>query len=150
MVEENIDFPAGYSIESMAERLAEKLHTEVMMRGIHPGHCAVVFDGDAAAELFPSHCGGLPAFVRLVNEWLRALPAKSQAGHMLQISQSMEETLLYSGSLSSNAGSTSAIVPLLCEAHSGDGEARAAFKMEGHAEVRTQKIEIQTTDNLNG
>ena len=135
VVEENIDFPAGYSIESLAEKLAHKLHTDVMMRGIHPGHCAIIFDGDATAELFPIPNGGLSSFVQLVNEWLRAIPAKSQAGHMLQISQSMEETLLYSGSLSSNAASANA--PLLSDPLS-DGQATAAYKMERHAEVNAQ------------
>ena len=148
VVEEKIDFPFGYSDQSLAEKLAEKLQTDVMMRGIHPGHCAIVFGGDTAGELFPSHSdsGGLSAFVQLVNEWLRAIPAESQAGHMLQISQSMEETLLYSsGSLSSNAALAN--VPLLSDPLSGvDGEATAAYKMERHAEVNTQKIEIQTTD----
>ena len=106
------------------------------MRGIHPGQCAVVFDGDAAVNLFPSQNGGLSAFVQLVNEWLRAIPAKSQAGHMLQISQSMEETLLYSGTQSATPAPAVVNAPLLCEAHSGaGGEATAAYQMERHAEV---------------
>ena len=136
VVEENIDFPAGYSDQSLAEKLAKKLHAEVMMRGIHPGHCAVVFDGDATAELFPTPNGGLPSFVQLVNEWLKAIPARNQAGHMLQISQNIEETLLYSGSLRANPAPAFVNSPLLCEAHSGaDGEATAAYKMERHVEV---------------
>ena len=45
----------------MAKKLAGKLHAEVMMRGFHPGHCAVVFDGDAAVDLFPPQDGGLSA-----------------------------------------------------------------------------------------
>ena len=137
MVGEDIDFPVGYSDQRMAEKLAKTLKTHVMMRGIHPGHCAIVFDGDTVAELFPSHTGGLPAFVQLVNEWLRALPAKSQAGHMLQIIQSMEETLLYSGTLSSNGASANA--PLVSDPFiDADGKATAAYKMERHAEVNAQ------------
>ena len=140
-----MDFPLGYSDQSLAEKLANKLHADVMMRGIHPGHCAVVFDGDATAELFPTPNSGLPSFVQLVNEWLRAIPARNQAGHMLQISQNIDETLLYSGSLratsyrrglSATPASAVANAPLLCEAHGGaDGEATAAYKMERHAEV---------------
>ena len=117
VVEEYIDFPAGYSDQSLAEKLAGKLHTEVMKRGIHPGHCAIIFDSDATTELFPTPNGGLPAFVQVVNEWLRALPARSQAGHMLQISQNIEETLLYSGSATPAQAFVNA--PILCEAHSG-------------------------------
>ena len=117
VVEENINFPLGYSVQLMAEQLAGQLHTKVMQRGIHPGHCAVVFDGGAAAvELFPPHHGGLPAFVQLVNDNLRAIPAKSQAGHMLQISPNIEETLLYSSTVTYIAAA-STTTPLLSEAH---------------------------------
>ena len=136
VVEENIDFPAGYSDRSLAEKLAQKLQTEVMKRGIHPGHCAITFDGDVTAELFPTPNGGLSSFVQLVNEWLRAIPARNQAGHMLQISQNIDETLLYRGRLSAISAPAFVNAPLLCEAHSGaDGEATAAFEMERHAEV---------------
>ena len=117
VVEENINFSVGYSIHAMAEELAKQLHTKVMQRGIYPGHCAVVFDGDLAADkLFPPEEGGLPAFVKLVNDNLRAIPAKSQAGHMLQISPSIEETLLYSSNVRSTA-TASATTPLLSEGH---------------------------------
>ena len=118
VVEENINFPLGYSIQSMAEQLAGQLHTKVMQRGIHPGHCAVVFDGGAAFELFPPLNGGLPAFVQLVNDNLRAIPVQSQAGHMLQISPNIGETLLYNR----NARSTTATFA-------------TAYLAERHAEV---------------
>ena len=146
VVEESVNFPAGYSMKSMAEKLSEKLHTEILMRGIHPGHCAVLFDGDAALEIFPPQDGGLFTFVELVNDNLRArVRARADIG-MLQISQSMEETLLYGRS----ARDTPAFAdtPLLCEialkAFSGaeDREATAAFWMEeGHAKVNPQRIE---------
>ena len=147
VVEENINFPLGYSIQLMAEQLAGQLHTKVMQRGIHPGHCAVVFDGGAAAvELFPPHHGGLPAFVQLLNDKLRAIPAKSQAGHMLQMSSKIEETLLYSRNARSTAATppqlppnhgcntTTVTTPLLSET-SADVEDTAAYQAERHAEV---------------
>ena len=97
VVEENINFPVGYSIQSMAEQLAKQLHMKVMQRGIHPGHCAVVFDDSAGVlQLFPPQDGGLPVFVKHVNSCLRAIPVESQRSHMLQMSLSIEETLLYS------------------------------------------------------
>ena len=133
VVEENINFPLGYSIQSMVEQLTEQLQTEVMQRGIHPGHCAVVFDEGAAIELFPPQDGGLPAFVQLVNGTLRAFPVKSQAGHMLQISQNIEETLLYSRNARSTAAA-SVTTPLLSET-SSDVEDTAAFHAERHAMV---------------
>ena len=110
----------------MAEQLAEQLHRKVMQRGIHPGHCAVVFQSDAAFKLFPPQDGGLPSFVQLVNDKLRAIAVKSQAGHMLQMSQNIEETLLYS---SSNVRSAHSI-PLVV-----DIEDTAGYQAERHAEV---------------
>ena len=95
VVNENIDFSAGYSIQLMAEELSEQLYTKVMKRGIHPGHCAVVFDDEAVTELFPPQEGGLTAFVQLVNTKLKAMTANKKDGCMLQISQDLEETLLY-------------------------------------------------------
>ena len=81
----------------MAEQLAKQLHMKVMQRGIHPGHCAVVFDDSAGVlQLFPPQDGGLPVFVKHVNSCLRAIPVESQRSHMLQMSLSIEETLLYS------------------------------------------------------
>ena len=56
---------------------------------------------------------------------------------MLQIIQSMEETLLYSGTLSSNGASANA--PLVSDPLiDADGQATAAYKMERHAEVNAQ------------
>ena len=136
MVEENINFPAGYSIESMAEILAEKLHKEVMMRGIHPGHCAVVFDGAAAPELFPAQDGGLPAFVQLVNSELTARNANKKSGCMLQIGQDIEGTLLYSSRKAPNLIASSVRTPLLSEPYTGgDGKDTVENTVEGHSEV---------------
>ena len=66
--QEDINLPVGYSAESMAVNLVDSLYTKVMQRGIHPGHCAVVFNEDAASQLFPPQEGGLPRFVQLVHE----------------------------------------------------------------------------------
>ena len=136
VVEENIDFPAGYSIKSMAEILAKKLHTEVMMRGIHPGHCVVVFDGAAALELFPPQDGGLPAFVQLVNSELTARNANKKSGCMLQIGQDIEGTLLYSSRKAPNLSASSVRTPLLSEPYTGgDWEETVESRCEGHSEV---------------
>ena len=133
VVEENINIPFGYSIHALAMQLAERLHTKVMQRGIHPGHCAVVFDGDAAGELFPPRDGGLPAFVRLVNDNMRAIPVHSQAGHMLQMSQNIEETLLYSTNVR-DTPSNPVSLPLV--SYVGDA---AGYQTERHAEVISKK-----------
>ena len=111
----------------MAEQLAEQLHRKVMQRGVHPGHCAVVFDGGAALELFPPQDGGLPAFVQLVNQHLRRIPVNRQASYMLEMSQNIEETLLYS---SRSAPSNSFTIPLVV-----DIEDTAGYHAERHAEV---------------
>ena len=94
--EVNINLPVGlYSSQWMADQLAEHLHTKVMERGIHPGHCAVLFDQGAEKELFPPGDGGLPHFVQRVNSNLNRMTANRTVGCMLQMSQDMGETLLY-------------------------------------------------------
>ena len=123
----------------MADQLAERLHTKVMQRGIHPGHCVVVFDGGAAVELFPAQDGGLPAFVQLVNDKLRAIPVRSQAGYMLQMSQNIEETLLYGTnvrSVPSNPVSVSLVLDV------GD---TVGYQTERHAEVIDQKNPLKVS-----
>ena len=67
VMEVNINLPAGFSSQWLANQLAEQLHMKVMQRGIHPGQCAVLFDQGAENQLFPATDGGLPAFVQLVN-----------------------------------------------------------------------------------
>ena len=123
----------------MAEQLAKQLHTKVMQRGIHPGHCAVVFDGGAAAvQLFPAQDGGLPAFVQLVNDNLRAIPGKSQAGHMLKMSQKLEDTLLYSSTNVRSTPSNSVSIPLVL-----DVDNTAGYQTERHAEVIHKKKQYE-------
>ena len=109
-----------------------------MLRGIHPGHCAVVFDGGAAVQLFPPQEGGLPAFVQLVNSELKAKTVHRWAGCMLQLSRSIEETLLFNGSQSTTTAPKSANLPLFSKHSIGDGDATVAYKMERHAEVNAQ------------
>ena len=140
VVEEIINFPRGYSLQTMADQLAEQLYNKVMKRGIHPGHCAIVLNSGAYEELFPSQDGGLPSIVQLVNNKLRAIPVKSQASHMLQISQDVEETLLYSKRKVNTAGSISVTMPLLSDTCSGvDEEDTVGYQAERHAEVSTSK-----------
>ena len=135
VVETNISFPLGYSIQSMAEHLADQLYTKVMKRGIHPGHCAVVFHGGAEGELFPPQDGGLPAFAQLVNDILRSIPAKSHAGHMLQISPNIGETLLYNR-FERSTSSASVCIPMVSEISSNvDVEDTVECQAERHAEV---------------
>ena len=67
-----------------------------MQRGIHSGHCAVLYNEGATSQLFPPQDGGLPKFVEVVNEKLKGKVVGNQAEHMLQISQSIEDTILYS------------------------------------------------------
>ena len=133
VVEKNINFHNGYSIRSLADNLARHLNEELMQRGIHPGQCAVLFDGDAVVELFPPQEGGLPAFLQVVNETLRAIPVKSQAGHMMQMSSNIEETLLYSTNRRSSA-SNSASNPLLAEIFARATDT-TEYQTEKHAEV---------------
>ena len=107
-----------------------------MQRGIHPGHCAVVFDQGAANQLFPPANGGLPDFVQLVNSSLNAMTANKKAGCMLQVSQDIGETLLYRGCQQNTTSSLVAerspygIIPLV--------DKTAVYQTERHAEVFTE------------
>ena len=126
----NISLPCDYSSNWLAEELAEQLFSRVMQRGIHPGHCAVVFDDAAANQLFPSTEGSLPAFVDLVNSKLKAMTANRKAGCMLQISQNIGETLLYSEQEHQQSTPSCVVAekPLFVEDS-------AEFQMETHAKV---------------
>ena len=113
VIEENISFPQGYSTQSLAKELAKQLYRNVMQQGMHPGHSAVVFHSDTENEIFPPEEGGLSEFVQLVNDSLRAIPAKRHANHMLQTSPVIKETLLYDGTSFGDPSAYS--VPLLAE-----------------------------------
>ena len=97
VVKMDIELPSHYNEEWLAERLAGELHTKVMMRGIHPGHCAVLYDFEARDGLFPIGGGDHTLFVEKVNHNLRSIPARGQQGHMPQLSNDIEESILYNG-----------------------------------------------------
>ena len=66
-----------------------------MVGGIHPGHCAVVYNDGAVDDLFPPTEGGLSTFMEKTNSALKGLCVQRQASHMLQITSDVEESLLY-------------------------------------------------------
>ena len=81
----DITLPATYTIQWLAQQLAERLNRTVMQRGIHPDHCSVLYDHMVEEALFPSDKGGLPAFLQTVNESLQGLAVEKQASHVLQL-----------------------------------------------------------------
>ena len=107
---EDIKLSEGSPFRGLAEQLAGQLQRKVMRSGIHPGHCAVVYDPGAEDVLFPPDQGGVDAFCQLVNSTLRAIPAKSQATHMVQLTQDMEGSLWY-GSRSTEITSSLSVSP---------------------------------------
>ena len=142
-VVEDIELSEGSPFKGLAEQLASQLEWKVMRPGIHPGHCAVVYDPGAEDVLFPSGEGGLDAFCQLVNATLKARPAKSQSTHMVQLTQSMDESLLYSSRSTRNTSSPPVSPPLvvspLFNAQVG-GEETVEYNMETHCEV-TQSLQ---------
>ena len=92
---EDLSLPASYTIQWLAEQLADQLYKKVMLRGIHPGHCSVLYNHTAEDDIFPPDQGGTSTFLQMVNSSLRALPGTRQASHMLQLTHSMEESVLY-------------------------------------------------------
>ena len=95
VIVEDISLPGSYSIQWLAEHLADWLYKKVMLRGIHPGHCSVLYNHTAEDDLFPPDQGGTSTFLQMVNSSLRAIPETRQASHMLQLTRSTEESLLY-------------------------------------------------------
>ena len=99
VVVEDIDLPAaGYNLQFVAEKLADQLYKKVMITGIHPGHCAVVYNDGTVDDLFPPNQGGFLTFVDAVNSSLKKISVKCQASHMLQVSLDIKESLLYNKS----------------------------------------------------
>ena len=135
VVVQDVQLPAGYNLQSLAVELADQLYKKVMKTGMHPGHCAVVFDQGASNQLFPPPDGGLPAFVQLVNSSLNGMTANKKAGCMLQMSQDMGETLLYQKNASSS------LIRLVGERSPSGSiapvEETALSQTERHAEVFT-------------
>ena len=134
VIQENLALPSGFSFQWLADQVAEQLNTRVMRRGIHPGHCAVLFDQGAVDQLFPPSDGGLPEFVKLVNQKLNGMTTNVQTGCMLQVSQDTRETLLYSRS---QRNTSSALVAEILPAGivNTAPEETAVYQTERHAEV---------------
>ena len=82
-----------YTIHNTAEAVAKQIFDRVFIPGVHPGHCAVLFNQRAKDVLFPPQEGGVKKFQDLVNEKLRGKSLK-QPLHMLQLTQNISESLL--------------------------------------------------------
>ena len=80
-------------IHNTAEAVAKQIFDRVFIPGVHPGHCAVLFNQRAKDVLFPPQEGGVKKFQDLVNEKLRGKSLK-QPLHMLQLTQNISESLL--------------------------------------------------------
>ena len=139
-VVEDIELSKGSPFKGLAEQLAGQLERKVMRPGIHPGHCAVIYDPGAEDVLFPSGEGGVDAFCQLINATLKAIPAKSQSTHMVQLTQNMDGSLSYGSRSTWNTSSPSAapslVVSPLLNTLVG-GEETVEYNMETHCEVTT-------------
>ena len=133
---EDITLPVHYTIQWLAEQLADRLYKKVMLRGIHPGHCSVLYNHTTEDNLFPPDQGGLSTFLQMVNSSLRAIPGTRQASHMLQLTNSMEESLLYNCNYDghNNTSTTPLTVSSQLKAPS-DAEETVEYKTERHSEV---------------
>ena len=135
MVVEDINFTSrNHKLQSLAEELANQLHKKVMLTGIHPGHCAVVYHDGAVDDLFPQNEGGFLAFVDRVNSTLKGLSVKGQASHMLQVTQDFNEGLLYKRS-HCNTSSFSPSPLIICPRSINSAEETVEYETEKHGEV---------------
>ena len=136
LVDNYTTLPRCYTIKWFAQQVADRLNKEVMQRGIHPGHCSVLYDHTVEEALFPSVQGGMPTFIVKVNESLRGLAVDTQASHVLQLSRESQETLLYSKRtdiVDTVLPDKTFISDLLTS--SSDPEETMEYKMERHSEV---------------
>ena len=82
-------------LESLSrDILGGKLCDILLLQGIHPGHCAVLYTEDMEDALFPEAEGGREEFVRLLNEemkWRMMNPKYAP-----QVSEDMDESIFYS------------------------------------------------------
>ena len=130
VLEERLEVPDIYHLGWLAKQVANRLHQRVMKRGIHPGHCAVLYEGRAVDTLFPTAQGGLPAFICKVNGALQTISVQSQARHMLQLTQDMKESVIFGHNFASSTD------PLLTEVSSTvASEDTVEFQCEQHAQV---------------
>ena len=132
---EDISLPGRYTIQWLAEQLADRLYKKVMLRGILPGHCSVLYNHTAEDDLFPSHQGGTSTFLQMVNSSLRAIPRTRQTSHMLQLTNSTEESLLYDCDCKSHDSSTTPLTLSGQLMTSSDPEETVEYKTERHTEV---------------
>ena len=138
----NINLPVGFSSQWLANQLAEQLHKRVMQRGIHPGHCAVLFDQGAVNQLFPAGDGGLPNFMQHLNSSLNVMTANKKARCMLQVSQEMEEIFEYRGNQLNTTSSFDSVNLVAESSLPGSNpsiEETSEFWTERHAEVKSRQ-----------
>ena len=138
VLHENIPVPTNYSIQWLTKQVAGYLYKKVMLRGIHPGHCAILFHHEAMGDLFPSSEGGFSAFIQGANAELRGICVGRQAGHMLQMTEDVEESVLFGCHTTLSSTSASALVsfPVLSQVGSiSPPEDTAEYRTEQHNEV---------------
>ena len=134
---EDIVLPASYTIQWLADQLAERLYQKAMLRGIHPGHCSVLYDHAVKDKLFPANQGGLSTFLEMVNSSLRTIPGTRQSSFMLQLTQSIKESLLYDYDCNCGSQNTST-TPLAVSGQlmsPSDAEGTVEYKTQMHSEV---------------
>ena len=135
VVVEDMSLPASYTVQWLAEQLADRLCKKVMLRGIHPGHCSVLYNHTAEDDLFPQDQGGLPIFLQMVNSSLRTIPVTRQASHVLQLTQNIMESVLYSCNCNSQDTSTTPLTVYVQLMAPSSAEETVEYKMERHSEV---------------
>ena len=132
---EDISLPGSYTIQWLAEQLADRIYKKVMLRGIHPGHCSVLYNHTAEDDLFPPDQGGTSTFLHMVNSSLRAIPGTRQASHVLQLTQCIEDSVLYSCNCKSQDTSTPPLTISGQLMAPSDVEKTVEFETERHPEV---------------
>ena len=135
VVVEDIVLPASYTIQWLADQLADRLYKKVMLRGIHPGHCSVLYNHAVKDKLFPGNQGGLSTFLQMVNSSLRTIPGARQASHMLQLTQSIKESILYDCNCGSQNTSTTPLAVSGQLMSPSDAEGTVEYETERHSEV---------------
>ena len=132
---EDISLPVCYTSQWLAQQLADRLYRKVMLRGIHPGHCSVLYNHAAEDNLFPPDQGSLSTFLQMVNSCLRTIPGTRQASHMLQLTQSVEDSLLYNCNCNPQDTSTAPLAVSGQLSAPSDAEETAEYRTEKHSEV---------------
>ena len=82
-------------VESLSKDiLAEKLCEILLMKGIHPGQCAILYTEDVKDQLFPVSEGGTAKFVELLN--LEMKSKMKNPRYAPQVTDNMDESVFYS------------------------------------------------------